>query len=175
MAKHDQTERPCWNRVSAGSSNLKCLWRQWDHLEVNDEVLYRKFAGADETIFQLIVPKSKQTEVIHFHHDIPSACHLGVKKTSARILQAFYWPGMSEAVQSYCKMCDNCTVKTLSRESNKVPLEKYMAGEPMERDMLDILGPWPTTRNNNKYILVISDWLKRGLKESHYQTWKQEL
>jgi hypothetical protein len=37
---------------------------------------------------------------------------------------------------------------------NRAPLGQYLAGEPMERVEVDILGPLPVTERGNRYILV---------------------
>merc|ERR1712044_52829 len=43
-------------------------------------------------------------------------------------------------------------------------MQKYQMGMPMERIALDISGPWPVTRNGNKYILVATD---------HFTKWSE--
>ena len=154
-------ERPNWAQVSSGTAALKTLWRQWDRLEIKGDLLYRKFNSDKGVIYQLVTPVEKQNEVIKYHHDIATSGHLGVEKTLNRIRQAFYWPGMTESVKRYCRKCDVCAAMKLSRESNKAPLGQYHVGEPMERVMMDILGPLPATKNGNRYILVISDWFTK--------------
>ena len=153
---------PGWNEISAASSKLKTLWRQWDRLEIKGGMLYRKFEKDDGSLlYQLVTPKDRQKEVIRYHHDIASSGHLGVEKTLSRIRQGFYWPGMTDSVKRYCRECDDCTAKRLSRESNKAPLGQYLVGESMERIMMDILGPLPLSNQGNKYILVIADWFTK--------------
>jgi hypothetical protein len=64
---------------------------------------------------------------------------------------------MSDDIRNYCRQCDKCTARKLSKEGNKAPLGQYLVGEPMERVALDILGPLPLSESGNKYILVIMD------------------
>ena len=155
-------QRPNWAEISGAKSENKTLWRQWDRLEIKGGLLYRLFETDDgDVLHQLVTPEKLQNEVITYHHDIASAGHLGVEKTLGRIRQAFYWPGMAESVRKYCKACDVCTAHNLSRNANKAPLGQYIVGEPMERVMMDILGPMPVTNIGNKYILVISDWFTK--------------
>jgi hypothetical protein len=68
---------------------------------------------------------------------------------------------MTNDIRDYCQRCDICTARNLSKSQNKAPLGKYLVGEPMERVMMDILGPLPTTENGNKYVLVITDWFTK--------------
>lgn len=155
-------ERPSWADVSAGSSKLKTLWRQWDRLVIIGDLLFRKFETDEgEEINQLVTPSEKQQEILKYHHDIPTGAHLGFEKTLNRVRQAFYWPGVTESVRKYCRRCDVCTSMKLSRETNKAPLGQYYVGERMERVMMDILGPLPLTKNGNRYILVICDWFTK--------------
>ena len=83
-----------WNKVSSGSSSLKTIWRQWDRLEINNGILYRKsYSENDENHeLQLIVPKEYRQTVFKHFHDIPSAGHLSPDKMICRIQKSFYWP-----------------------------------------------------------------------------------
>lgn len=68
---------------------------------------------------------------------------------------------MTDDIRDYCRKCDLCTARNLSKTQNKAPLGTYSVGEPMERIMMDILGPLPATDDGNKYVLVITDWFTK--------------
>ena len=36
-------DRPAWESVSSGTSQLKTLWSQWDRLDLHGGMLYRKW------------------------------------------------------------------------------------------------------------------------------------
>lgn len=158
-AKETNQERPAWATISAKNASMKILWAQWDRLEIHNGMLYRRWEIEENTEFklQLIVPDIKKYEVLKFYHDIPTAGHLGVEKTVAKIKDSFYWPNMKEFVQTYCRECDRCFARKPKNESMRAPLSSYQAGEPMERVAMDILGPLPVTKRNNRFILVIMD------------------
>ena len=40
--------------------------------------------------------------------DTPMVGHIGVGKTYRRVLQHFYWPGISRDVKQYCRNCQVC-------------------------------------------------------------------
>jgi hypothetical protein len=132
-----------------------------DRLEIIGEILFRKFESNDgqSTIKQMIVPQSNKQDILHYFHDIPSAGDLGVDKTLEKLKTGFYWPNMKDYVQKYCRSCDRCFAQKPNKETNRAPLGTYISGEPMERVAVDILGPLPLTKQGNKYILVISDYL----------------
>ena len=43
-------------------------------------------------------------------------------------------------------------------------MRKYNVGSPMEGITMDILGPLPTSDNENKYILIVSDYFTRWVE-----------
>ncbi|CAC5418988.1 unnamed protein product [Mytilus coruscus] len=153
------SQKPPWESISSGTSALKTLWGQWNRLETHGGVLNRRFETniGQEARKQMIVPKSRTQDLLHYFHDVPSAAHLGVDKTLEKLKNGFYWPNMKEYVQAYCRSCDGCFARKPKKESTKAPLGTYISGEPMERVALDIFGPLTLTKRNNKYILVISD------------------
>ncbi|KAK3100422.1 hypothetical protein FSP39_019732 [Pinctada imbricata] len=158
LSKESQQERPGWEDVSSGKSHLKVLWRQWDRLKIIDGVMHRIwFTDTDDEILQLVVPNSMKEEVLKSHHDIPSAGHLGVDKTYERLKTGYYWPGMKEYVDTYCKECPKCISKRQIQSSSKAPMKTYIMGEPFERVEIDIYGPLPITTKGNKYILTMCD------------------
>lgn len=159
-AIQDKKDRPSWSEVSSEKSELKTLWRQWDRLEIKAGMLYRRFEDNDD-VYQLVTPTECQAEVMRYHHDLPTAGHMGIEKSLSRIRQTFYWPGMTNSVRKYCSQCDDCVAHKLSRASNKAPLGQYMVGEPMERIMMDILGPISISNRGNRYVLVICDWFSK--------------
>lgn len=93
LVAKEEGSRPPWQTISNKSASLKTLWRQWDRLSIVSGILYRRWEDDDciSSWNQLIVPNLLQQEVLHYHHDIPSAGHLGTEKTleaQARILLA---------------------------------------------------------------------------------------
>ena len=165
LAREESLERPLWNKISHSSSHQKCLWRQWDRLKIHGGMLYRTWHNeeTDEEILHLIIPKCRTDEVLKYLHDSPSGGHLGVDKTLEKVKQSFYWPGMKEFVQKYCKECDKCTARKTPKES-PAPMGIYIVGEPMEKIAIDILGPLPTTETGNKYLLMVHDCFTKWIE-----------
>ncbi|CAC5415373.1 unnamed protein product [Mytilus coruscus] len=86
-------QKPPWESISSGTSALKTLWGQWDRLEMHGGVLYRRFETniGQAARKQMIVPKSRTQELLHYFHDVPSAAHLGIDKTLEKLKNGFYW------------------------------------------------------------------------------------
>ena len=156
--KESMQNRPEWEDISSGTSHLKTLWRQWDRLRVADGILYRVwFSDTDDEILQLIVPSTMRSDVLKHYHDIPTAGHLGVEKTYQRLKSGYYWPGMKEYIDTYCRECSKCVGKQHLPSSQKAPLKTYIMGEPFERVEIDVYGPLPRSARGNKYILTLCD------------------
>jgi len=45
-----------WDQVSNGTSALKTIWRQWDKLQINNGMLYRKFYYDNDYNYNLLSP-----------------------------------------------------------------------------------------------------------------------
>ncbi|VDH99871.1 Hypothetical predicted protein [Mytilus galloprovincialis] len=157
LMRIEDKKRPEWNEISNQSAVIKTLWRQWDRLEIHQGLLYRKWIENEtEEFLQLIVPTSKRQEAIRYFHDIPTGGHLGIDKTLDRMQKTFYWPSMKNTIVEYIKRCDSCAAQK-QLQARKAPMGKFLTGEPMERVAMDILGPLPMSKNNNRFVLVLSD------------------
>ena len=131
---------------------------------VKDDVLMRKYrppnvSPADDwaVIHQVVVPKAYRKEIMSMAHDLPVSGHLGIKKTTDRILQQFFWPGMNDEIKQYCKSCHTCQkVGKYQSDPPVAPLQPIpVIGEPFSQVVIDCVGPLPKTRSGNEYILTI--------------------
>lgn len=89
--------------------------------------------------------------------------YLGVRKTAARILKHFYWPGIFRDVAWYCKSCHACQLVRKPNQAEKVaPLIPIPAFEsPFSRVLVDIVGPLPKTSAGHSYLLTLIDMSTR--------------
>ncbi len=166
----EQGVRPEAKEVATASTELRSFWAQWARLELCQGVLYRRWeedtteeetTARDRGSKQLVVPQSLTHDVMQNLHNGPAGCHLGIAKTLAKIRQRFFWYGMSNDVQEWCRMCLDCARRKSPTRAPRAPLVNIKTGNPMERVALDILGPLPSTVRGNKYIVVIADYFTR--------------
>ena len=111
------------------------LYRQW-HLRCQP----KDWIQACE---QLVLPKCFRQPVLQLAHDLPTAGHLGVTKTTKRILQQYYGPGIFKDVTDYCRTCEVC-----QRGQVKCPSKAQMVPMPLiqkqiQRIAIDLVGPLP--------------------------------
>lgn len=103
-----------------------------------------------------VVPKSCIWQIIRSNHD--DVGHFSLDKTVERIHSLYWFPRMWKIVKKYIKNCLNCIYhknKGGPKEGELYPLPKY--AQPFHTLHLDHLGPFVTTKNKNKYILVVVD------------------
>ena len=110
---------------------------------------------------QLVLPKQCRLLVLRLAHEVPMGGHLGVAKTRARILQRYYWPGIFQEVNEYCRTCEICQRSRGKRPARSPLIPMPLIQKPFMRIAMDLVGPLPKSRRGNKYILTICDYATR--------------
>ena len=77
-------------------------------------------------------------------HYIPLAGHLGTKNTFSRILQRFFWPGVSLDAKEYCRSCGACQ-KTYKKAPKTKMKSMPLIEEAFNRIAMDMVGPLDRT------------------------------
>ena len=78
-------------------------------------------------IYQVVIPQKYCDTVLNMAHDTPMAGHLGVNKTHCRVLNPFYWPGVSRDVKKFCRSYHTCQVVGKANQKPKVaPLNLFL-------------------------------------------------
>ncbi|XP_033733848.1 uncharacterized protein LOC117322984 [Pecten maximus] len=130
-------------------------------------LLYRKFRSPKvangKEFRQLVVPRKFRQAVLDLAHASIMAGHQGVKRTTARVLSEFFWPGVQADVTRYCRSCDICQ-RTISK--GRVPVAPLgnmpLIDTPFKRVAVDLIGPiQPATYRGNRYILTVVDYATR--------------
>uniref|UniRef100_A0A1X7USK3 Integrase zinc-binding domain-containing protein n=1 Tax=Amphimedon queenslandica TaxID=400682 RepID=A0A1X7USK3_AMPQE len=112
----------------------------------------------DEETEQLVVPVKCRRELLKLAYTTPFAGHLGRTKTTQRLLQRFYWPGIFCDVAGYCRSCSVCQ-KAGPKGALRAPLIPLpIIATPFKRIAKDIVGPLPKSRLGKRYILVVCDY-----------------
>ena len=75
--------------------------------------------------------------------------------------ERFFWPGYSQAVKEWCLTCESCAARKAPIPRRRGPLQNIKAGYPLQLVAVNIMGPFPNTKNGNSYILVASDYFTR--------------
>jgi transposase InsO family protein len=136
------------------------LWR------VDNEVLYKKTRQHDpigsSSPWKVVVPKSKRRLIMHENHNPPTAGHLGNFKTINRIRETYYWPKLAADVKRYVRRCDTCLA--MKPETKKIQGEmggQRLVDQPWKIISSDLMGPFPTSSKQNRYLLVTCDYFTK--------------
>ena len=68
---------------------------------------------------------------------------------------------MTTSVHEWCQTCHSCMSRKRPQQTRRGALENIKAEYPLEIMAMDIVGPLPTSKSGNKYILVISDYFTK--------------
>lgn len=112
--------------------------------------------------YLLVVPSALRPELLQALHDDPTAGHLGVSRTLARIQERYYWPRLTTDVTRYVRTCRDCQRRKTppTRPAGLLqPIDPPC--RPFQQIGMDLLGPFPTSAFGNKWIVVATDYLTR--------------
>ena len=102
-----------WAKEPFLRNNSRVKW-----FEMDSDLLVRRYKCPEDGILlrQVMVPKKLRNEVLRLGHEGIFAGHLGIKKSSDRILTNFYWPGIFGDIRRFCQSCDICQKNSQQRE-----------------------------------------------------------
>ena len=156
--KADQSLKPLWDKARApddGKSKYIFI--------VRHDLLYRKARYETEKYpTVLVVPVNYRLAVMQIAHESAFSGHFGINNTLKKVQTQFFWPGMVDEVNRFCRSCDVCQ-KTIDKgRVPKVPLGKMpIMDTPFQRITLDLVGLHPPTERGHMYILTIIDYATR--------------
>ncbi|XP_059048702.1 uncharacterized protein K02A2.6-like [Achroia grisella] len=127
-----RTIQPFFNRKTELYEELGCI--MWGH--------------------RVVVPECCRSVVLAELHEP----HMGIVKTKALARSYVWWPGIDEAIEQQCRMCNTCAAEA-DAPPRHAPTPWPWPTRPWSRIHMDFLGPI-----NNKIYLVIVDahtkWLE---------------
>lgn len=113
--------------------------------------------------WQVLVPRPLRAHVLKTAHESLLGGHMGVQKTTNRILLSFYWPGIHGDIKRFCQSCDVCQRTVKKGGVPKAPLGKTPVIEvPFKRVAVDLIGPIsPASDEGHRFILTLVDYATR--------------
>jgi hypothetical protein len=107
--------------------------------------------------WKLCVPKPAGAAVLRECHNHPTAGHLGIGKTTARLALRYYWPGMSREAAQYVRNCPSCQRPKTPQQ--QPPGKTYPAPnrQPWESVSTDRVGPLRRSSRGNGDVVVMQD------------------
>ncbi|KAJ8010306.1 hypothetical protein DPEC_G00073670 [Dallia pectoralis] len=131
------------------------LLRQCDKIEESNGVLYRRFWDVRHgQVKQMLLPQGLQGEVLQRMHD--GHGHQGVERTFKLIRARYYWPGMYQEVERYCKQCGRCIVAKAPLLRIVTAMGSLLASKPFEVVAMDFTE-LERSSDGRENVLVLTD------------------
>ena len=149
-------QKPPKAEINQIHRHIITLWNQWELLVLKGGLLYREIENnRGETKMQLLAPREIKDFIFTQLHEQRYAAHLGRDRTTEAIKRRFYWPGMTEEINRWCRECELCCKGKPGPGKGRSELAQFKVYRPMSVVGIDILGPLSQSYNNNEYIVVI--------------------
>ena len=129
------------------SDGLLIKWKpadEWDELQ----------PCVDERI---ILPDSLLDKVIHHYHSSPLGGHVGHDRVTHRIASKFYCLGLHGKVRKFIAGCVSCQKYNYDNQKPRGLMKGHDYLGPWEEVSVDLMGPYPLTKNRHAYLLVVID------------------
>ena len=124
----------------------------------SDGLLYHREFHTEA--LQIVVPVVLQDLILKMCHSEPTAGHAGVKRTSKRLSQSFFWVDWKYAVIHHVQACEQCQQLLIPKRRDefvKATPRPVVAFRFNELVSMDIQGPFVPTTLGNVYVLNMTD------------------
>ena len=159
------TERPSAAGRWRSHPKLIAYRKIWHQLALDAGILYRFCpattvdGGEDKQL--LVLPTCLIAPVLDQLHD--NADHFGDDRTIGRVSDTCWWPGYSKDIYEYIQSCEMCSRRE-PMSKTKGMLQNVPVRGLMEMIGLDIIGPLPGTKADNKHVLVVVDYFTKWVE-----------
>lgn len=142
-------------RKNADPELLK-LWRHRKQLFMQKGLMLRRTLDpvTNDRLYQIIVPRRDARIVLEMYHD--RSGHFGVQKTEATIRRRFYWVGMRDDIENWCRECSTCAIGRSERHDQRAPLHPIVSQRPLEIVAIDHVKLEPS-RSGYTYAMTMID------------------
>ena len=133
------------------------LLRNFQHLHIENGVLYRKTTIVDQERNQLVLPRAYVNHALEELHN--KFGHPGRERTYSLIRDRFYWNGMFKDIDNWIKACHRCLRRKVPT-NQRAELVNIETTYPLELVCMDYLS-LEESKGGYPYILVITDHFTR--------------
>ena len=138
------------------SFGMQVLLKYKKDLFLKNRLLYRKVMLKNhcELISQFVLPKNFVGKVILACHDDNG--HLGMERTLELLQEQFFWPKMTEDVQTHICTCDQCLKFKQPQERSE--MQPILVSYPLELVHLDFLtlgGKTDDSKSINVLVVTV--------------------
>ena len=140
-------------KAQLSESELSYITQHTSEYFMDNDVLHKLDSQTKRPL--LVVPTALRNDIFHLYHTSLFGSHQGVKRTTKRIKQKYFWPGIDSDIKDKCKKCIPCNLRKGNTADHALTPIPCIA--PFERVSVDVAGPMRTTSRGNTYILAFTD------------------
>ena len=133
---------------------------------IEDNILFRRYQSPLKTgpityYKQIVVPKSLKERLIKVAHESTFSGHLSAHKVYLKLIQDFFWVGMTKDIANFTQSCIIC--QRVGFKPKRVPIgEPPIVDAPFQKISIDLLGAiHPASDENHTHVLVVVDHATR--------------
>lgn len=131
---------------------------------INAGVLFRYIPDEDNEEAQLVISTADRESIIDTYHNDAAAGQYGILRTTARITQRYFWPGMRNEIAKYVRKCVKCQQYKSSNLKPAGIIQSVVSKQHFEVIAADLFGPLPETSEGYQYILIVEDVASRWVE-----------
>ncbi|KAK2356123.1 hypothetical protein QL285_093478 [Trifolium repens] len=128
---------------------------------LGDKLYKRGFSGP----LMLCVSPEEAKGILEEVHEGSCGSHIGARALAGKILRAgFYWPEVHRDATRYVQTCDKCQRFANLHYAPGEPLKSVLSPWPFFMWGTDILGPFPASTGQAKWIIVAIDYFTKWIE-----------
>ena len=112
----------------------------------------------------VVIPTTMQNKLLKWAHDHPTGGHAGQQKTLFRLSSKVYWASMWKDIFNYVAACEDCQKFKYDNIPLATPMQLHEVLEAWHTIGIDIMGPFPVTARQKRFLLVIVDYFTRWIE-----------
>ncbi|KAK2373754.1 hypothetical protein QL285_074768 [Trifolium repens] len=128
---------------------------------IGDKLYKRGFAAP----MLLCVGELESQRILREIHDGSCGSHIGGRSLADKVIRAgFFWPTILSDAKGYVRSCDKCQRYAELHHAPGEPLKTVMSPWPFYMWGVDILGPFPASQGQVKFLPVAVDYFTKWIE-----------
>ena len=119
---------------------------------------------------QVLIPPRFRDKIMRYFHRSYGGSHQSARRIYKTMSEYVAWFGMLADTRHFVNHCKTCKLAKTNPSQRAGYLQLFTAKEPFDMVAIDLVGPLPTTRRGNRYILTGIDRFSRFLRLIPLQT-----
>ena len=149
--------KPTRRMVTYEHPDVHKFLKDWNKLNIKDDVLYRSTTINGLDYNQLVAPKAVQDTILKVLHDDQG--HQGRDRTAWLVNTRFFWLGMNHDIERKVRQCNRCILQK-TRPIPAAELVNITSIAPMDIVCIDYLS-LEMSKGGYENVLVITDHFTR--------------